>query len=283
MSATLFMSARNSRRKSRIGGRATTSVAASAVTLILVAAVLGPWIAPFDPVEANVLLASQGPNAAHWLGTDSLGRDILSRALAGARLSIAAPAMIVLLSGVIGTGLAMFSAWHGGALDQVLVRLLNVMFSIPGILVAIIAAATFGTGFWAPVIALSLVYIPYVARVVRSVAIVERRRGYVEGLQLTGASVLRINIRHILPNLFPIILAQITFGFGAALADFAAISFIGVGVQPPTAEWGVMLADGRSELLNGAMMQSLVAGTLVVASVVGFNILGTRVAAGVKS
>ncbi|WP_201023778.1 ABC transporter permease [Leucobacter sp. G161] len=277
------MSARSARRKTGIGGRATTSVAASAVALILVAAVLGPWIAPFDPVEANVLLASQGPNAVHWLGTDSLGRDILSRALAGARLSISAPAMIVLLSGVIGTGLAMFSAWHGGALDQVLVRLLNVMFSIPGILVAIIAAATFGTGFWAPVIALSLVYIPYVARVVRSVAIVERRRGYVEGLQLAGASVLRINIRHILPNLFPIILAQITFGFGAALADFAAISFIGVGVQPPRAEWGVMLADGRSELLNGAMMQSLVAGTLVVASVVGFNFLGTRVAGGVKS
>lgn len=154
--------------------------------------------------------------------------------------------------------------------------MLNVMFSVPGILVAVLASAVFGAGFWAPVLALGLVYTPYVARVVRSVAIRERQRGYVESLQLAGMSSWRICWRHLVPNVLPIVLAQATYGFGSALADFAAISFIGLGIQPPASEWGVMVSDGRSELLDGAMLQSLVGGTLIVVTVIVFNVLGAQ-------
>ncbi|MEW2571834.1 ABC transporter permease [Streptomyces sp. NPDC047070] len=250
-----------------------SAVVAGALTLL---AVVGPWITPYDPDATDVLAASQGPSSQHLLGTDSLGRDILSRALAGARLSFAGPAMIVLISAVLGTALAIFSAWHGGWIDRMVNRLLNVMFSVPGILVAVLASAVFGAGFWAPVLALGVIYTPYMARVVRSVAVRERHRGYVESLQLAGMSSWQICLRHLVPNVMPIVVAQGTYGLGSALADFAAVSFLGLGIQPPQAEWGVMVADGRSELLDGALQQSLVAGTLIVVTVVAFNVLGAQ-------
>jgi peptide/nickel transport system permease protein len=153
------------------------------------------------------------------------------------------------------------------------------MFAVPGILVAVIASAVFGAGFWAPVVALALVYTPYAARVIRSAAVRERRMPYVEGLQLAGLSPVSINLRHILRNIWPLILAQATIAFGTALADFAAVSFIGLGVQPPAPEWGVMVADGRSEILDGAFQQSLVAGLCIVVTVVSFNLLGDRLSA----
>lgn len=279
MAATLVVTS-PSVHKRLVSARQPLLVASIAVIAVMVLLVLiGPWIAPHDPNRTDVLAANEGISTAHWLGTDSLGRDILSRAIVATRLSFAGPALIVLLSGSLGTAIALFSAWHGGAVDRAISRGLNVVFSIPGILVAVLASAVFGAGFWAPVIALGLVYVPYIARVVRSVALVECQRGYVESLQLAGASSLRITVRHILPNLFPIILAQSTYGFGAALADFSAVSFLGLGVQPPVAEWGVMAADGRTELMSGAMMQSGVSGVLIVITVVSFNILGAKISA----
>ncbi|MFD0685998.1 ABC transporter permease [Actinomadura fibrosa] len=263
------------RRFAAMGRPALIASAAAAGALALVA-VIGPWIAPYDPNATDVLAAGQDPSAQHLLGTDSLGRDILSRALAGARLSFAGPAMIVLISTVLGTALAIFSAWHGGWIDRMANRLLNVMFAVPGVLVAVLSSAVFGAGFWAPVLALGVVYTPYMARVVRSMAIRERHQGYVESLQLAGMSSWRIGVRHLAPNVMPIVVAQATYGFGSALADFAAVSFIGLGIQPPQAEWGVMVSDGRSELLDGAPQQTLVAGTLIVVTVIAFNILGAQ-------
>ncbi|MFF3501220.1 ABC transporter permease [Streptomyces sp. NPDC003247] len=265
-----------SRRK--LGSLGQPALVASAVLagLIAVLAVIGPWIAPHDADATDVLSASQGPSGAHWFGTDSLGRDILSRALTGARLSLTAPALIVVISSVLGTGLAIFSAWHGGWVDRMVNRCLNVMFSVPGILVAVLASAVFGAGFWAPVIALGIVYMPYMARVVRSVAIRERQRAYVESLQLAGMSSWRICVRHLAPNVLPIVVAQATYGLGAALADFAAVSFLGLGIQPPASEWGVMVSDGRSELLNGEFQQTFVAGTFIVVTVIVFNVLGAQ-------
>lgn len=253
-------------------------VSGSLCALLVVVAVVGRWIAPYDPELINVLAASQGPSGAHLLGTDSLGRDILSRLLAGARLSFAGPGLIMLLSITLGTTLGVIAAWFGGWVDTLLAKTLNVMFAVPGILVAIIAAAVFGAGFWAPVLALALVYIPYVARIVRSAAVTQCNMAYIETCKLAGMSTWRICALHVLPNISPLILAQATIGFGSALMDFGATSFIGVGVQPPTAEWGVMVSDGRTELLDGAFQQSLAAGLLIVVSVVAFNVLGERIA-----
>ncbi|MFF5084997.1 ABC transporter permease [Actinoplanes sp. NPDC000266] len=256
---------------------APAMIASAALTgTLTLLAIIGPWIAPYDSDATDVLSSSQGPSAAHLLGTDSLGRDVLSRALTGARLSFAGPAMIVLISTVLGTAIAILSAWHGGRFDRLANRFLNILFAVPGILVAVLSSAVFGAGFWAPVLALGFVYTPYMARVVRSVAVRERHRGYVESLQLAQMSSWRICLRHLVPNVAPMVIAQATYNFGSALADFAAVSFIGLGIQPPAAEWGVMVADGRSEVLNGAVQQSLVAGALIVVTVVAFNVLGAQ-------
>lgn len=264
------------RRRFAAMGRPALVASASVAGVLTLMAVFGPWIAPYDADATDVLAAGQGPSAQHLLGTDSLGRDVLSRAMTGARLSFLAPALIVLISSVLGTTLAIVSAWRGGWLDRATTRLLNVMFAVPGILVAVLSSAVFGAGFWAPVLALGVVYTPYMARVVRSVAVRERQRGYVESLQLAGMSSTRICTRHLVPNVFPIVVAQGTYGFGSALADFAAVSFLGLGIQPPTAEWGVMVAEGRAELLDGDIQQSLVAGVLIVLAVVAFNVLGAQ-------
>lgn len=250
------------------------------VCAVLVAlAVIGPLLAPYPVGKSDILASGRGPSADHWLGTDSLGRDLLSRALSGARLSLTGPAIIVLGSAAASTALGILAAWRGGWIDRMLNRALNVMFAVPGILVAVLASASFGAGFWAPVVALSIVYTPYGARVVRSAAVKERNMPYIEGLRLGGVSSWRICTRHLLPNVAPIVLAQATVAFGTALADFAAVSFLGLGVQAPAAEWGLMVADGRSEILEGAIQQSLVAGLLIVVTVVAFNVLGERVAA----
>ncbi|MDX3519356.1 ABC transporter permease [Streptomyces scabiei] len=251
-------------------------VSAALAAGLIVLAVIGPWIAPYDPAATDVLAASQGPSGAHLFGTDSLGRDIFSRALTGARLSFAGPGIVVLGSAGLGTLLALAAAWHGGWVDRLLNRMLNILFAIPGVLVAVVAAAAFGAGFWAPVLALTIVYTPYVARVVRSVAVRQRQLPYIEALQLAELSTWRICGRHLLPNVAPIVLAQATIGFGSALMDFGAVSFLGLGIQPPEAEWGVMVADGRSEVLDGAVQQSMAAGLCIVVSVVAFNVLGER-------
>jgi peptide/nickel transport system permease protein len=196
--------------------------------------------------------------------------------MAGARLSFLGPGIIVFVSTTLGTMFGIACAWSGGVIDSMLTKSFNVLFAIPGILMALIAAAVFGAGFWAAVLSLSLVYVPYVARVVRSAAVAERQRPYVEACQLAGMSSLRICSRHILRNVLPVVSAQATVGFGSALMDFGAASFLGVGVQPPQAEWGLMVSDGRTELLNGALQQSLSAGLLIVIAVVAFNVLGER-------
>jgi peptide/nickel transport system permease protein len=244
--------------------------------LVALVAVLGTLLAPYPPDQTDVLNASLGPSADHWFGTDGLGRDILSRAMAGARISIAGAGFIVLGSAFFGTTLAIFAAWNGGWVDRNLNRVLNVMFAVPGILVAVLASAVFGAGFWAPVIALTIVYVPFYARVVRSAAVRECKMPYIEGLELAGVSSWRICTRHVLRNVSPIVLAQATIAFGSALVDFAAVSFLGLGVQPPKAEWGLMVADGRTEILSGAPQQSLVAGACIVVTVVAFNVLGDR-------
>lgn len=248
-------------------------------TLVALVAALGAFIAPYPPNQTDVLSASLGPSGQHWFGTDGVGRDILSRAVTGARISFAGAGIIVVGSALLGTTIAIFAAWNGGWVDRALNRVLNVMFAVPGILVAVLASAVFGAGFWAPVIALTLVYVPFYARVVRSAAVRECAMPYIEGLQLAGLSSLRICTRHVLRNVSPTVLAQGTIAFGSALVDFAAVSFIGLGVQPPTSEWGLMVADGRAEILNGAPQQSLAAGVCIVVTVVAFNVLGDRLTA----
>jgi len=256
------------------------AVVAGFVCIALVAAaIFAPLIAPYQPDSIDAIAINQGPSAAHLLGTDSLGRDVLTRVLYGARLSLLGPALVTLLSTTLGTAIAVAGSWLGGTADRLIARFLDILFAFPSILFAVLAVIAFGAGLIAPVIALSVAYTPYIARVIRAAAVHERQLAYIEACQLLGYSSWRTAANHLLRNLRLLIIAQATITFGYALLDLAAISFIGLGVQPPTAEWGLMVSEGDSALLNGYPYESLAAGVAIVVTVVAFNVLGERLAA----
>ena len=242
-------------------------------------AIFGPLLAPHDPNAANLANAYVGPVAGHALGYDSQGRDLLSRLLTGARTSIAGPFLVVLVSMVAGSVLAVTAAWAGRWVDASISTVLDILFAFPAILLAVLAAAVFGAGLTAPTLALAIAYTPYIARVLRGAALRERAREYVDACEVQGLSAVAICARHLIPNLMPLIVAQATLLFGYAMVDFAAISFIGLGVQPPTADWGVMVASGQAGVLQGYPLESLTAGLCIVVVVVAVNLLGERLAA----
>jgi peptide/nickel transport system permease protein len=250
--------------------------AAIACVLLVAVALLAPLLAPDDPTQGSIVDADLGITGSHLLGADALGRDLLSRLLFGARLSLLGPALVVALCMSIGTTVAIGSVWIGGAVDRAVARVLDVIFSFPALLLAVLAVAILGAGFVAPVIALSVAYVPYVARVVRSVALRERHLPYIDACQALGYSGWRICVRHILPNVRLILVAQATIMFASALMDLAAISFLGLGVQPPSSDWGTMVASGASQLFNNYPLQTMTAGIAIVVTVVAFNVLGER-------
>ena len=254
-------------------------VVTSMVIAVLVGvALLAPWIAPQDPNYANILGVNQGPSSAHWLGTDSFGRDLLSRLIYGARLSLLGPALIIAISATLGTALAIAAAWFGGAFDQVVSRVADILFAFPGLILAMLAVAMFGPGLVAPVIALSISYTPYLMRVIRSEAVRQRNLPYVAACYVEGLPARTICFRHLLPNVTPLLLVQATLSFGYALVDLAAVSYLGLGVQPPTSEWGLMVSTGQSSILAGHPQESLFAGAMIIVTVVAFNLLGDRLA-----
>ena len=248
-------------------------VAAVFLLAVTLAAVLAPAIAPYDPDQLDLANPYAGSSSDHLLGTDASGRDILSRLLHGARISLAGPALVIGFSMTIGVALALTAAWCGGWVDSLISRVLEVLFAFPGLILAIVAVAVFGAGFWAPVAALSVAFVPMIARVLRSVALRERNLPYVSALHIQGVSVPRIMLRHILPNLMPMILVQSGIGFAYAMLDLAAISYLGLGLQPPTADWGVMVAGGQTSIIEGFPQQSLYAALTVLVTVVSLNLV----------
>ena len=240
------------------------------------AAAFGPLLAPYDPDLPNLSLAWAGPVGGHLLGYDFEGRDVLSRLLAGAQSSMLGPLAVVTLSVIAGTLLAVTAAWRRGVSDTVISSGLNILFAFPGILLAILAAAVFGAGLPAAATALSVAYLPYVARVLRGAALRERNQPYVAALEVQGASATAICLRHVIPNIGPLIVAQATILFGYAMVDLAAVSFLGLGVQPPTANWGVMISENQDGLLLGHPLPAVAAGLCIVAVVIAVNVLGER-------
>lgn len=250
----------------------------SFIALLVAMAIFAPWIAPHDPNYADILAVNQGSSATHLLGTDSFGRDLLSRLIYGARLSLLGPALIIVISSSVGTVMAISAAWFGGWFDQVVSRVADILFAFPGLIFAMLAVAMFGPGLVAPVIALSIAYTPYLMRVVRAEAVRQRHLPYVAACYVEGLPARTICWRHLLPNVMPLLLVQATLSFGYALVDLAAVSYLGLGVQPPTAEWGVMVSTGQTSILAGHPQESLFAGVLIIVTVVAFNLLGDRLA-----
>jgi len=260
------------------GGDTLIAISAAILAVIVLVAILAPLLAPYEPNQTDILHASLPPSSSHLLGTDELGRDIFSRLLYGARLSLLGPTIITVLAVFLGTLTAIYSVWIGGRFDAAVARGLDILFAFPSLLIAIIAVSIFGAGFVAPVLALVIAYLPYIARVVRSVALRERNLAYIDSCRMMGFSGIRICGRHILPNVRGMIAAQGTISFASALLDLAALSFIGLGPQPPTSDWGSMVSEGSNELLNGAPAQSLAASGAIVLTVVLVNLIGERLA-----
>ena len=251
---------------------------ASAVVIAaaMFAAAFGPLLAPYNPDLPNLSLAWAGPTGGHLLGYDVEGRDVLSRLLAGAQTAMLGPLAVVILSVTAGTLLAVTAAWRRGASDAVISTGLDIVFAFPGILLAVLAAAVFGAGLPAAAIALSIAYLPYVARVLRGAALRERSQPYVAALEVQGAPAASICLRHVIPNIGPLIAAQATILFGSAMVDLAAISFLGLGVQPPAANWGVMISENQVGIVQGYPLPALAAGICIVTVVIAVNVLGER-------
>ncbi len=251
-------------------------ISAVVIVIAIVLAIIGPWIAPYNPDLPNLSLAWVGPVGGHLLGFDFEGRDVLSRLLAGAQSSMIGPLAVVVGAMVLGTLIAVVSAWRQGFTDTVASSGLDILFAFPGILLAVLAAAVFGAGLTAAAVALAIAYMPYVARVLRGAALRERGQPYTAALEVQGVSGTSICLRHIVPNMLPLIVAQATILFGWAMVDLAAISFLGLGVQPPAPNWGVMISENQPGILQGYPLPALSAGLCIVGVVIAFNILGER-------
>ncbi|WP_225802996.1 ABC transporter permease [Streptomyces sp. NK15101] len=246
------------------------------VALVTAAALLAPWLVPYDPNAVDLGNALAGPSPEHLLGVDAAGRDTFSRLLLGARTSLLGPLGVVVFSTLAGIAVGTAAGWRGGWLDSVLSRSTELVFAFPGMLLAILVISIYGEGLLAPVIALSIAYLPYVSRLTRSLVLAERKRPYVSAYQVQGHSALQISLRHILPNIAPVVLAQSTINFGYALMDLAGLSFLGLGVPALTPDWGRMVFDGQTAIQRGYPLSAVLPSVFIVLTVVAFNVVGER-------
>lgn len=251
------------------------ALGAGAFVLVLVAiAVVAPHIVPYDPenfFDYDALNA--GPSAAHWMGVDSLGRDIFSRILAGTRISLAAGFLSVIIGAVIGTVLGLLAGYYEGWWDRIVMRISDVLFAFPGILLAIGIVAILGNGMTNVIFAVAIFSIPAFARLVRGNTLVLKRLTYVEAARSIGASDWTILMRHILPGTVSSIVVYFSMRIGTSIITAASLSFLGLGAQPPTPEWGAMLNEARADMVTAphvAIFPSLA----IFLTVLAFNLLG---------
>jgi peptide/nickel transport system permease protein len=264
-------------RRRVVGNARHNPLAAAGVVLVftfLIFALFAPWIAPQDPASINLPARLDLPSHAHWFGTDELGRDILSRIIYSARISMLVGGSVVLTSLALGLIIGSIAGYYGGAIDRfVNIVLMNAFLSFPGILLAIAFVAFRGPGIFNLVLALSLGGWVGYARLVRGQVLAAREREFVEAARALGATDPRIIVRHILPNIIQPVIVQAAIGMAGAILAEATMSFLGLGVPPPTASWGTMLNDGRSHLFDAPHLVLFPAGAVMLA-VLSFNFIG---------
>jgi glutathione transport system permease protein len=244
------------------------------VVVLLALAALAPAIVPYDPESHfDYEQIDARPSSAHWLGVDALGRDILSRLLVGARLSLAAGLGSVALGALAGALLGLVAGYFGGLWDRLLMRACDVLFAFPGILLAIGVVAVLGPGMANVIVAVAVFSVPTFARLVRGNTLALKRLTYVEAARSAGAGDLSILLRHVLPGTISVLLVTFTLRIGTAIVTAASLSFLGMGAQPPTPEWGAMLAEARSELAVAPHVAAF-PGVAVFLTVLAFNLLG---------
>ncbi|MGI8689266.1 MAG: ABC transporter permease [Thermomicrobiales bacterium] len=267
---------RRARRRFSLRHRPFLIVGVTICLLIALVAILSPVLAPFDPIKPNVPAALQAPSATHLFGTDALGRDLLSRVLYGARVSYLSAVLATLIGCLIGSVVGLTAGFVGGVIDNVLMRIMDALYAFPTLVLAIAVVATLGPGTAQTVAAIAIVAIPRYARVMRAQTLGQRHREFVLAAQVVGAHPLRVAGRHILPNTLGIIVVLASASAGFAVLTEASLSFLGLGTQPPTPDWGSMLKDGV-QFLQQAQWLAIFPGVAISVLVLGFNLLGDGV------
>ena len=250
-----------------------TKVGAVIVGTAVLAALFGPWLAPSDAYAQELALRLAGPTAGHFFGLDELGRDIFSRLLVGARISLLVGLAVVSVSSSLGILIGSIAGYYGGRIDQLISRVMDVLLAFPGILLAIALVAVLGPSLTNVILALSVIGWVGYARLVRAQVLRIRELEYVQAARALGAKTPRILLRHVIPATLPTVIVQGTLGMAGAIIAEASLSFLGLGVQPPTPSWGTMLDAGRSHLFDAPHL-TLFPGLAIALLVLGFNFLG---------
>ncbi|HZM92381.1 MAG TPA: ABC transporter permease [Vicinamibacterales bacterium] len=243
------------------------------VTMVALTAAVGPWLVQFDPSAQELALRLEGPSRLHWFGLDELGRDILARVIYGARVSLLVGLVVVSVSASIGAALGSIAGYYGGIVDEAISRFIDILLAFPGLLLAIALVAVLGPSLVNVVLALSSIGWVGYARLVRAQVLQAREFEYVLAARAIGAATPRILLRHILPAALPALTVQATLGMGGAILSEAALSFLGLGVQPPTPSWGAMINYGRAHVLDAPHL-TVFPGIAIAVVVLGLNLLG---------
>lgn len=255
-------------------GNPVTAAAATGASLLLFIAFFAPWLAPYDPIASNVPNALQPPSAEHWAGTDQLGRDVFSRILYGTRVDLAIAFSAVSLSFVIGAVVGSFCGYVGGMLDRVVGRLVDVLMAFPLFVLAMALVAALGNSIENIILATAFINLPFYIRFARAEVNVRRNLGWVEAARASGDSDISVVLRFLLPNILPAMAVQISLNLGWAILNAAGLSFIGLGITPPTPEWGIMVAEGARFITSGHWWLVAFPGLALMLSVLCFNLLG---------
>ena len=250
-----------------------TRVGAAIVLVAVLAALLGPLVSPFDPSAQELALRLEGPTGLHWFGLDELGRDIFARILSGARISLMVGLIVVGVSASVGIVMGSIAGYFGGRVDEAISRVIDILLAFPGLLLAIALVAVLGPSLTNVILALTLIGWVGYARLVRGQVLRAREFEFVQAARALGASTSRILVHHIVPSVLPAVTVQATLGMAGAILAEASLSFLGLGVQPPTPSWGTMLSYGKAHLLEAPHL-TVFPGVAIAVLVLGFNFLG---------
>ena len=251
-----------------------TAFAFGLFILFVLVALFGPWLAPYDPLATNAVNALQPPSAAHLFGTDHLGRDLLSRVIIATRLDLGIAVSAVALSFILGSALGCAAGYWGGWTDRIIGRVIDTIMAFPLFVLAMGVVAALGNSVENIIYATAVINIPFYARVARSEVAIRRNADYVAAARLAGCHDTRILATHLFPNILPPMMVQVSLNLGWAILNAAGLSFIGLGVRPPTAEWGIMVAEGANFIVSGEWWLALFPGAMLMFAVFTFNLLG---------
>ena len=257
-----------------LGENPVTGLAFGLFVLLVVLAAAGPWLVPYDPLASNTAEALRPPSRAHWFGTDQLGRDLLSRVVVATRLDLTISICAVMIAFTVGSAAGVTGGFYGGWTDRLMGRVLDTIMAFPLFVLAMGIVAALGNTVANIVYATAIINVPFYARLARSEVMVRREAGFIEAARLGGNGGVRILAVHLFPNCLPPMMVQISLNLGWAILNAAGLSFIGLGVRPPTPEWGIMVAEGAAFIVSGEWWIGLFPGAALMLAVFCFNLLG---------